>query len=81
MAMRTLHLQYFAILRDQAGCAAEDIKSVSRTTADLYGELRERYNFPENDAMKVAVNDEFKSWTYELNDGDLVVFIPPVAGG
>jgi len=27
------------------------------------------------------VNDEFCDWETPLRDGDLVVFIPPVAGG
>jgi len=78
---KTLHLKYFAILRDHAGKGSEDIESDSQTASDLYNELRQLYQFPETGAMKVAVNDEFKGWDYELDDGDLVVFIPPVAGG
>ncbi|HJN00209.1 MAG TPA: MoaD/ThiS family protein [Gammaproteobacteria bacterium] len=27
------------------------------------------------------MNDEFSDWNIELNDGDRLVFIPPVTGG
>jgi molybdopterin converting factor small subunit len=79
--MKKLTIKYFAILRDHAGCATEELATESCTTADLYGELQELYQFPAAGAMKVAVNDEFQNWNYQLDDGDLVVFIPPVAGG
>jgi molybdopterin converting factor small subunit len=32
-------------------------------------------------SVKVAINDEFADWQHKLQDGDTVVFIPPVAGG
>ncbi|MGI9307819.1 MAG: MoaD/ThiS family protein [Gammaproteobacteria bacterium] len=79
--MRKIQIKYFAVLRDHAGKASEVVESSSRTTADLYNELQQRYQFPETSVMKVAVNDEFRNWDYELGEGDLVVFIPPVAGG
>jgi molybdopterin converting factor small subunit len=31
--------------------------------------------------LRVAINEEFADWTRPLEDGDHVVFIPPVAGG
>ena len=31
--------------------------------------------------FKIAVNDEFSDWDIKLNDGDRLVFIPPVTGG
>jgi len=31
--------------------------------------------------LRVAVNEEFSDWQRPLEDGDRVVFIPPVAGG
>jgi molybdopterin converting factor small subunit len=43
--------------------------------------LQTRYEFPEQATMKVAINDEFSAWDTALNDGDRLVFIPPVAGG
>jgi molybdopterin-guanine dinucleotide biosynthesis protein A len=81
-APRTVHVQYFALLREQAGRAEEDVESTARTPRELLGELRARHRFslPEK-VLKVAVNGEFADWDRPLAEGDAVVFIPPVAGG
>ena len=49
---------------------------------ELYEELRAAHglSFPA-ERMRVAVNDEFGGWDSVVSDGDLLVFIPPVAGG
>ncbi|HNR21552.1 MAG TPA: NTP transferase domain-containing protein [Steroidobacteraceae bacterium] len=75
-------VQYFALLREQAGRSEETLATLARTPRDLYEELRARHSFtlpPE--LLRVAVNAEFGDWTQPLADGDAVVFIPPVAGG
>jgi len=78
---RTINVEYFAILREQTGCDSEVIRGDLRSPADLYASLSERYMLADRDTLKVAVNDEFSDWDAPLNDGDTVVFIPPVAGG
>ncbi|HEV7610395.1 MAG TPA: MoaD/ThiS family protein [Steroidobacteraceae bacterium] len=77
-----LKIQYYALMREQAGRSEEMLDTCAVTPADLYGELTTRYGFtlaPEQ--LKVAVNNEFSDWTRPLAAGDAVVFIPPVAGG
>jgi len=77
-----LTIQYFALLREQAGRSEETVQTSAATPADLFAELNARYGFtlsPEQ--LKVAVNSEFADWTHRLRAGDSVVFIPPVAGG
>lgn len=77
-----LKIQYYALMREQAGRSEETLETAAATPADLYGELRLRYPFtlaPEQ--LKVAVNSEFSDWSRALVSGDAVVFIPPVAGG
>lgn len=77
-----LTVQYFALLREQAGRSTESLESSATNPADLYTELRARYNFSlQPEQLKVAVNSEFSDWTHRLASGDTVVFIPPVAGG
>jgi molybdopterin-guanine dinucleotide biosynthesis protein A len=81
-AARDLHVQYFALLREQAGRRDETLSSRAATPRDLYAELAARHGFslgPEH--LKVAVNAEFCDWSRPLAAGDTVVFIPPVAGG
>ena len=83
-AVQAKHLtvQYYALLREQAGRRQEALQSCAPTPRELYAELAARYPFslaPE--MLRVAVNAEFADWSTPLKDGDAVVFIPPVAGG
>jgi molybdopterin converting factor small subunit len=77
-----LKIQYYALMREQAGRSEEILESTASTPADLYEELAARYGFTlSRDRLKVAVNGEFSDWSRSLNVHDAVVFIPPVAGG
>jgi len=80
--MKTVTLQYFAVLREQAGCSQEQVETAAATPAELYEQARERHGFTlPRSMLRVAVNDEFREWTWQLQANDRVVFIPPVAGG
>ncbi len=75
-------IQYYAILREQAGRSTESLDTGAATPAALYTELATRYPFTlSQDQLKVAINGEFADFTRSLAAGDAVVFIPPVAGG
>lgn len=79
---RELKVQYFALLREQAGRREETVRTRAATPRELYEELQARHSFtlgPEH--LKVAVNAEFADWSRQLAANDTVVFIPPVAGG
>ncbi|MDR2215447.1 MAG: NTP transferase domain-containing protein [Nevskiaceae bacterium] len=81
-APRPLRVQYFALLREQAGTREEQIQTSATTPAELYRELAARHRFTlEPSMLKVAVNAQFRDWTQPLAANDTVVFIPPVAGG
>lgn len=77
-----LKIQYFALMREQAGRSEETLETSAATPADLFSELNARYGFTlSREQLKVAVNSEFSEWSRRLSAGDAVVFIPPVAGG
>jgi molybdopterin-guanine dinucleotide biosynthesis protein A len=77
-----LKIQYYALMREQAGRSEETLETSASTPAGLYEELVARYGFTlSRDQLKVAVNSEFSDWSRKLEVGDAVVFIPPVAGG
>jgi molybdopterin converting factor subunit 1 len=80
--MPRLQLQYYALLREEAGRQSETVDTVAATPAALYAELARRHGFrlPASQ-LRVAVNAAFSDWDQPLRDGDEVVFIPPVAGG
>jgi len=77
-----LKVQYYALMREQAGRSEETVETSAATPGDLYSELQARYGFTlSREQLKVAVNSEFAPWSRRLAAGDAVVFIPPVAGG
>jgi molybdopterin converting factor subunit 1 len=80
--MKKIQVRYYAILREQAGKSDEALMTNAASPAALFDELKARYPFTLNpQQLKVAINAEFREWQTPLNDGDNVVFIPPVAGG
>ncbi len=79
---KQLKIQYYALMREQAGRSEETLDSSAATPSDLYDELTARHGFTlSRNQVKVAVNGDFSDWSRPLRAGDAVVFIPPVAGG
>jgi molybdopterin synthase sulfur carrier subunit len=83
-AVPSLRVQigFFAVLREQAGTSAVDCMTSARTPAELYRELQadRGLKFPA-ELLRVAINERYVTMDIPLQDGDRVVFIPPVAGG
>ena len=78
----SVHVQYFAMLREERGLGEETVETAAATAADLYQELKALHGFGlPMDNLQVAINEEIHPWPTQLNPGDRVVFIPPVAGG
>ena len=77
-----IEIEYFALLREQAGRDSQMLELEAGTPADIYAMLRRQHGFElEAARLRVAVNDTFADWSQNLSDGDRLVFIPPVAGG
>jgi molybdopterin-guanine dinucleotide biosynthesis protein A len=80
--VKQICVQYYALLREEAGRSEEAVATCAATPRALFEELQARHPFSLPLTMlRVAVNDEFGEWSQNLADGDRVVFIPPVAGG
>lgn len=80
--MKTVRVEYYSLLREQAGRPHEEVTTGARTPIELWSELERRYAFTlPKERLRVAIDDEFCDWQKELSDGSTVVFIPPVAGG
>ena len=81
-ARHAVQVSYFALLRDETGRDEEQVATAGATAGELYAELQQRYRFSlPRERLRVAINGDFADWDTALADGDLVVFIPPVAGG
>ena len=77
-----IQVVYFAKLRELTGLDREafSINKGSNPT-DVLASINERHQIGIGSNFKIAVNDEFSDWDIKLNDGDRLVFIPPVTGG
>jgi molybdopterin converting factor subunit 1 len=78
----TIHIAYFALLREQAGRSEETLETAATTPSELFAEIANRHglNMP-TASLRVAINESFADWSSPLADGDTVAFLPPVAGG
>lgn len=77
-----INVSYYAMFRESAGCSGETIETDSPDAVALFDALKSKYDFAMcRSHVRLAVNDAFVDWGTPLNDGDSVVFIPPVAGG
>ncbi len=76
-------LWYFASLAEQAQCSEESLTVLAdMTLAQLYQQLSQKYQFNlPVAALAVAVNHHKVDWSHSFEAGDIVAFIPPVAGG
>lgn len=79
---RPIQVQYYAQLREEAGRSEETVRTEAPTVSVLFDELDQRYDFSlSGEDLRVAVNASFVDWDAPVETRDLVVFIPPVAGG
>ena len=80
--MKSITVRYFAVFRENAGVGEEVLQTDATTAADVFDATRERHGSPEPlGHCKVAINDEMAEWDSAVEDGDVVLLFPPVAGG
>jgi len=79
-----VRVKLFAILRERAG-TNEITKEIGEgsTVRELWEVLRRDYPrlAPGGIRLLYAVNQNYVNPDYVLNEGDEVVFVPPVSGG
>jgi len=79
---KAVTLEFFAKLRDEAGCSTKPHTTTAATAAGLWDELRVSHGFTMDlDTVRLAVNDEFAPWDHVLVEEDRLAFMPPFAGG
>ena len=77
-----IQVVYFAKLRELTGLDQEAFSMMKGSNPnDVLESINERHQIDIGSNFKIAVNDEFSDWDIKLNDGDRLVFIPPVTGG
>ena len=82
VSSKTITVRYFAMFRENAGVSEETLSIAAATAADVFEATRERHGSPEPSGhCKVAINDEMADWESTVDEGDVVLLFPPVAGG
>jgi molybdopterin converting factor subunit 1 len=77
-----INVKYFASFREQAGTSSDHLETTATYAKDIYQEIAEKHSFSlKFDQIRVAINDNFADDHHKIQDGDTLVFIPPVAGG
>ncbi len=76
----TVHVRYFASLRDRVGRAENRLDVADGlTVAGVWAALHREMPLPPN--ALAAVNMEYAGLEHAVRDGDEVAFFPPVTGG
>lgn len=80
--MITITIEYFAELREKSGKQSESIQLQHTDAKALYSSLKQKYGFHSDwQKLGIAINHEMASWDQFLQNNDVIVFIPKVAGG
>lgn len=75
-------VQFYASLRQQTKHANIQFASQAQTLRELFTELSEKYSLSINpQTLRYAKNDRLVPSSEIFEDGDTIVFIPPVSGG
>lgn len=82
----SVHLFYFARLKERFGCSEETLQTSARTVGELIAELRARggvwdTELQEGRVFRVAVNQDMADLTTVLPNVAEVAIFPPVTGG
>ncbi len=78
----SINIEYFAQLRDERSADQEQWITPSTSVSHVYEDIQKKYAFSLNrEHLRVAINEHFVDWETIVQDGDKVVFIPPVNGG
>ncbi len=77
-----VRVRYFAVFRDAAGTDSEWVDTQAPNARQLFSEMAARHpGLSHEPASLVAINETMADWEAALNEGDEVLFFPPVAGG
>ncbi|MCF6320125.1 MAG: MoaD/ThiS family protein [Proteobacteria bacterium] len=80
--MINLEILFFGKLKETWNTNKLSIQTTSSNVEELYTELlTQASEAPHKASIKVAINDEFVNWDSQLNDNDIVAFLPPASGG
>lgn len=76
----SVHVKYFASLRETIGRSSDEISITGPATVEeIWQQTTSGMQRPER--VLAAINQEYADFAQVVNDGDEVAFFPPVTGG
>lgn len=80
--MKQVRVRLFAAFREAAGLETETRDTDATTADELFDELCAAHpGLRRESAALVAINERMADWHSAIEDGDEVLYFPPVAGG
>lgn len=80
--MKTVTILYFGLLKQRRALDREICETSAATVGALYAEAAHRYGLGMTpDGVKFARNENFCGPDEALGEGDVIAFLPPMAGG
>ncbi len=80
--MKTIQVLFFGKLKETWNASKISVQTQSNTVDKLYTELlKTAIETPHKASIKVAINEEFSEWDFEIKDGDVIALLPPASGG
>jgi MoaD family protein len=77
-----VHVRYFAVFRDAVGTDNEWVETAACSARELFAEMAARHpGLQHEPASLVAINEGMADWEAPFDEGDEILFFPPVAGG
>lgn len=71
---------FFGVLANKAGCSFSDFENIIDLD-ELMRNLKSKFQFLENAAFAVALNQVVVNGNAKLKDKDEIALLPPFAGG
>ncbi len=78
--MNTVKVLFFGSLEDIVGVKEKDFSDI-KTSESLLKILKSDYPELNNKTFQIAVNQQIINQNTTLNNGDIIAFLPPFAGG
>ncbi|WP_395374830.1 MoaD/ThiS family protein [Marinicella sp. W31] len=75
-------IEYYGRLQDSFGNNSEKTETTGSTLLDVFQQQCQKHQLDLSvDDIRPVINDSFAEWSDHCQEGDVIGFLPPAAGG